>query len=72
MTEQNDEMIVELVYDPSIAEEYRREHPELYPPVPVEIEGDRWSWWYVCGECHGAVGKDDLDCPHCKRGLKWE
>ena len=33
---------IELVYDPSAAEEYRKEHPEMYKkPVRVEIEGRR-------------------------------
>ena len=38
----------------------------------VEIEGDRWSWWYVCGECHGAVDPKDKTCPGCSAELDWE
>lgn len=40
-------------------------------PVPVDIEGDRWTWWYVCEECHGAVDWKDKTCPHCKSPLDW-
>ncbi|MCR5566185.1 MAG: hypothetical protein K6F61_04985 [Clostridiales bacterium] len=72
MTEQDNEPVVELVYDPSIAAEYRKEHPELFKPVPAEVEGDRWSWWYVCGDCHGAVEYHAEKCPHCGRRLTWE
>ena len=40
-------------------------------PVLVDIEGDRWTWWYVCEECHGAVDWKDKTCPHCKSPLDW-
>ena len=64
---------VELVYDPSIAEEYRKEHPELYAKaVPVEIEGGGYNWWYVCGECHGQVNTGDRACGHCESTLRWD
>lgn len=36
-----------------------------------EIEGDRWTWFYVCGECHGQVDWHDPECKHCKRRLDW-
>lgn len=72
MTEQENDPVVELVYDPSIAAEYRKEHPELYKPAQVEVEGDRWSWWYVCGDCHVAVEKDQKQCNCCGRRLTWD
>lgn len=38
----------------------------------IEIEGDgRSTWWYVCGECHGAVDYNAEVCPHCKAELDW-
>lgn len=37
---------------------------------PKEIEGGESSWWYVCTECHGTVGKDDTVCRHCGQLLK--
>ena len=40
-------------------------------PVEPEIEGDRWSWFYVCGECHGYVSTEDEYCRHCGREIKW-
>lgn len=36
-----------------------------------EIEGDRWSWFYVCGECHGQVNWHDPVCSHCGWRLDW-
>ena len=38
----------------------------------VEVEGDRWTWWYVCGECHTAINPYDKNCKECKRRLLWE
>lgn len=39
-------------------------------PVEVEIEGGGSTWWYVCGECHGMIDKNDLFCRHCGRRVK--
>ena len=39
-------------------------------PVEAELEGGGTTWWYVCGDCHGAVDKSDLYCKHCGRPLK--
>ena len=36
-------------------------------PVEKEIEGGGHTWWYVCGECHGAVDYGDKCCRHCGR-----
>jgi len=41
-------------------------------PVNVEIEGDRWNWCYVCGDCHGVVVCEQKECPHCGRKLLWK
>jgi len=38
----------------------------------VEIEGDKWTWWYVCGECHSAVNLRDEKCRECGRRLIWD
>ena len=40
-------------------------------PVPVDLEGGGWNWWYVCEECHGQVDTKDKICPHCKSPLDW-
>ena len=37
-----------------------------------EIEGDRWSWFWVCGECHGQISENAEVCPHCGWRLKWD
>lgn len=44
--------------------------PEL-PEVKPEIEGDRWNWYYVCGDCHGPVNWKEEKCSHCGRRLDW-
>ena len=42
-------------------------------PIEPEYEGDsRSSWWYVCGECHGAIDHKDQFCRHCGRPVKWK
>lgn len=46
-------------------------------PVQADIEGDRWTWWYVCGECHGAIDPGEKICHHCKTeisraGVSWD
>ena len=38
----------------------------------VEMEGGGSTWWYVCGECHGAINYQADICPHCKAVLSWE
>lgn len=61
---------------------YRKEEQEILEnaiqllkerePVPVELEGGGWSWWYVCGECHTAINAGDKFCRECGRPLIWE
>ena len=41
-------------------------------PIEPEIEGGGSSWWYVCGECHGAIDNWDNYCKHCGRMIKHE
>lgn len=41
-------------------------------PVEAELEGGGTTWWYVCGECHGAVNYLADICPHCKAIVSWE
>ena len=36
-----------------------------------EVEGSDYTWWYVCGECHGAIGDRDAYCKHCGAKLLW-
>jgi len=41
--------------------------------APAEIEGDwRSTWWYVCGECHTAIGPNDKYCRECGRRIVWD
>ena len=35
----------------------------------IEMEGGGSTWWYVCGECHGAVDEKDKFCRYCGRQL---
>lgn len=44
----------------------------LTKPVRGEWEGGGHSWWYVCGECHGALDPHDIYCRHCGRKIKHE
>ena len=39
-------------------------------PLEPELEGGGSSWWYVCGECHGAIDEHDAYCRHCGRKVK--
>lgn len=41
-------------------------------PVETELEGGGSTWWYVCGECHGAIDASDNFCKHCGRRIKHE
>jgi hypothetical protein len=55
----------------------RNTRPDYCPlneldPVETELEGGGSSWWYVCGECHGAIDKNDNYCKHCGRRIKHE
>lgn len=39
----------------------------------IEIEGDgRTFWWYVCGECHTVIGRNDKYCRECGRRIVWD
>jgi hypothetical protein len=40
-------------------------------PVAAEIEGGGHTWFYVCGECHGAVDSWDRFCKHCGTAINW-
>ena len=40
-------------------------------PVEAEIEGGGWNWWYVCGECHGAIDPNEQYCRHCGCPIIW-
>lgn len=39
---------------------------------PAEIEGGGSTWWYVCGDCHGAIMLNDHYCKHCGRAVTWK
>ena len=39
-------------------------------PLEPELEGGGSNWWYVCGECHGAIDERDAYCRHCGRAVK--
>lgn len=38
----------------------------------AELEGGGMTWWFVCGECHGAVNYLADICPHCDAVLSWD
>ena len=38
----------------------------------AELEGGGSTWWYVCGECHGAINYQADTCRHCGAILSWE
>ena len=38
----------------------------------AELEGGGSTWFYVCGECHGAVNYQAETCPHCGAILGWD
>ena len=37
----------------------------------AEIEGGGHTWFFVCGECHGAIDSNDKYCRHCGREIIW-
>lgn len=41
-------------------------------PVEAEIEGGGHTWFYVCGECHGAIDSNDKFCKHCGQLVCWD
>ena len=41
-------------------------------PLPAEFEGGGYTWFYVCGDCHGQIDERDAYCRHCGRKVKWE
>lgn len=54
-----------------ILERYRKLRDGEDDPVEIETEGGGSTWWYVCGDCHGAIDNRDIYCKHCWRKLKW-
>lgn len=56
------------------SESFRKaaEAMERMEPTEPEIEGDRWTWFYVCGDCHTAISPVDKFCRQCGRPLKWD
>jgi len=50
--------------------ERRKSREEL--TAEAEIEGGGMTWYFVCGECHGALPEHNaVYCPHCKRRIIW-
>ena len=41
-------------------------------PVEPELEGGGYTWWTVCGDCHGSIDVSDNFCKHCGRRIKHE
>lgn len=44
----------------------------LQIPKPAELEGGGHTWFYVCGECHGAINREDRFCRHCGNAVSWK
>ena len=51
----------------NVSQEENNEQRTVCP----EIEGDRYTWFYVCGDCHGQINWHDEVCRHCKARLDW-
>ena len=47
-------------------------NPEDLEPMEPEMEGAGYSWFYVCGDCHGAIDYRAEKCRHCGRPVRWE
>ena len=41
-------------------------------PVPAEIEGGGYNWWYVCGECHCYISPRQERCEVCGNFISWD
>lgn len=40
--------------------------------VPAELEGGGYSWWWVCGDCHGTIRYGEKICRHCGVKVEWD
>ena len=45
---------------------------ERMAPMPVEVEGSRNIWWYICGNCHTDINHRDKYCHECGKPIKWD
>lgn len=54
-----------------IIKNHKNENPEKKKSVEPEVEGDRWNWFYVCGECHGVIDWKESVCRHCRTPIDW-
>lgn len=52
-------------------EEKRNESEQVETAVHPEIEGSRYNWFYVCGDCHCVINWKEQVCPHCGRRIDW-
>ena len=48
-----------------------RKEPEQLPDLIPEIDGDRYTWFYVCPECRAQIMWHQQICIHCKRRFNW-
>ena len=48
----------------------RKAQKKAAESVEPELEGDRWSCWYVCGACHGTLRDGQEKC-RCGKYVKW-
>ena len=48
-----------------------KEQEEKKEVAKVDIDGDRWSWYYVCSECRYPVNWKQENCLCCGRRLDW-
>lgn len=56
-----------FTYSEACRKAAQRETPER-----PELEGGGAMWFFVCGDCHGALESHDLYCRHCGRRLDWD
>lgn len=45
---------------------------DILTPVSAEIEGGGNTWFFVCGECHGAIDGKDKFCRYCGCAVCWD
>lgn len=50
----------------------QEQEPKKEEWAGVDVEGERWFWYYVCEECHGMVVWKQEYCLNCKRRLDWD
>lgn len=48
-----------------------KQKPKPEQDLIPEIDGDRYTWFYICPECHAQIMWKQQMCIHCKRRFNW-